>query len=260
MLAGVLPEEEGGVRIAILDLETSPNLAHVWSLWKTNVSLAQLQESGQVIAFAYKWHGESRVHFHSDHHDGHEVMVEKAYEVMSAADAVVHYNGKSFDMPWLRTEFARAGKTPPPPHKDIDLCEVVKKQFRFPSNKLDYVTRELLGDQGGKVKHTGHQLWVDCMAGDSKAWALMRRYNRADVVITERLYDRLLPWIPNHPHHGLFVDADAPVCQNCGSADLQRRGEQVTALGRYARYACQTCGKWSRGGRREGGVDVRGTQ
>lgn len=61
-----------GPKVLTLDIETSPNLAHVWSLWKQNVSLSQLMQSGQVICFAAKWHDKPKVTFHSDHHDGHD--------------------------------------------------------------------------------------------------------------------------------------------------------------------------------------------
>src|SRR5450759_3278074 len=84
-----------GPRLLTLDLETSPNIAHVWGLWKNNVSLNQLIQSTNVISFAAKWHGDKRVLFRSDHHDGHEVMIQKAHGLLGEADAVIHYNGKS---------------------------------------------------------------------------------------------------------------------------------------------------------------------
>ena len=39
--------------------------------------------------------------------------------------------------PWLRTEMAKYGLTPPAPAKEVDLYQVVKRQFRLPSNHLD---------------------------------------------------------------------------------------------------------------------------
>lgn len=240
-------------KILTLDIETSPNLAHVWGLWKQTVALSQLLQRGSVIAFAAKWHGKKPVMFHSDHHDGHKEMVEAAHALTAEADIVVTYNGLSFDMPLLRREFLLAGMAPPAPWRDVDLCRVVKTRFRFVSNKLDNVTRELGLDQ--KLSHTGHQLWVDCMKGDPRAWALMRRYNKQDVVITEQLYDRLLPWIPNHPDVGLYTGVQG--CPKCGGDRLQRRGIQVTAASSFQRWHCQDCGGWSRSARRESATDLR---
>ena len=243
------------MKTLIIDIETSPNLAHVWSLWNQNVGLAQLRESTRVISFAAKWYGDKKVLFYSDHHDGHEAMIERAHVLLDEADAIVHFNGKSFDMKHLKREFAEAGMLPPSPWRDIDLLLAVKKQFRFPSNKLQYVSTAL--GLEGKVQHSGHDLWVRCLAGDEKAWAVMRKYNKQDVVLTEKLYDRLLPWIDAHPHRGLFTDGETPVCGNCGSDQLQRRGYAVTLMSTYPRYQCQKCGRWSRGQSRSKAVDVR---
>jgi len=76
------------LRLLTLDIETSPNLAHVWGLFKQNIGLNQLMESGQVISFAAKWHGDKKVLFYSDHHNGHDVMVQAAHDLLSEADAV----------------------------------------------------------------------------------------------------------------------------------------------------------------------------
>lgn len=249
------------MRRLTLDIETSPNVAHVWALWQQNVSLSQLQSSTQVIAFAAKWYGEKKVEFRSDFHDGHETLVNRAYDLMDEADAIIHYNGNSFDIPHLKREFVEAGFVPPSPHKDIDLCRVVKRQFRFPSNKLDYVSRAL--GLAGKVSHTGHDLWVRCLNGDEDAWKLMRKYNIGDVRLTEELYERLLPWIPNHPHFGLYAEGDeteTDACQNCGSSNLTRQGYSLTQLGKYQRFQCGDCGTWSRGKKAVGTVDVRGVK
>ncbi|NIV35232.1 MAG: hypothetical protein GWN58_38990, partial [Anaerolineae bacterium] len=50
-----------------------------------------------------------------------EGMLEGAWELLDEADAVVHYNGKKFDIPTLNREFVKYGFTPPSPYKQIDL-------------------------------------------------------------------------------------------------------------------------------------------
>lgn len=246
-------------KILTLDIETSPNLAHVWGLWNQNIAINQLVASTEMLSFAAKWYGKPRVMFYSQFHHGHEQMVQAAHDLLSEADIVVHFNGKSFDMPHLRREFLAAGLNPPAPVKEVDLCLVAKKQFRFTSNKLDYITQYL--GLSGKIHHSGFDLWRKCMAGDAKAWAEMRRYNMQDVRTTEELYDKLLPWVPNHPHLGLYVaDGDERNhCQNCGGTDLRLEGYAYTNLGKYQRFQCKNprCGKWGRSKRAVAYVDVR---
>jgi len=253
----------GSPRILVIDIETSPNLAYVWRLFKENVSLSQLRETGQVISFAAKWHGEKRIEFHSDfdfstnEFGGHEAMVRRAWELMDEADMIVHYNGTTFDIPHLNREFILLGLTPPSPHKNIDLLTTARKRFRFTSNKLDHVAQQL--GIGAKVKHIGFDLWRLCMAGDPAAWRLMRKYNRGDVVITDALYEKFLPWIGSHPHYAMFVETKTGfenVCGRCGGR-LTRQGRAYTAVGVFQRYQCVKCKSWSRGKHRLMGVDAR---
>jgi DNA polymerase elongation subunit (family B) len=244
------------LKLLTLDLETSPNVGHIWSLWKQNVGLNQLIDSGSVISFAAKWHDSKKVLFYSDHHNGHAVMIQAAHDLISEADAVIHYNGNSFDMPWLHTEFLLAGLAPPKPYKNIDLLLAVRKRFRFVSNKLDYVTKAL--GLEGKVHHEGHALWVKCMAGEDAAWSKMRTYNKADVVQTEKLFDILRPWIAGLPNPALYNESDEQTCERCGGHDFQKRGFAYTQLGAYQQWQCQGCKSWSRSAKRHHSVDLRG--
>lgn len=238
------------MRILTLDIETSPNLAHVWGLWQQNVGLVQLRESTQLLCMAAKWHDSRGVMFL------HGSDLENIQGLLDQADAVVTWNGDRFDLPHLNREFVEHGLKMPAPYASIDLLKTVRRQFKFPSNKLDYVAGRLLGQK--KASHTGHQLWIDCMAGDERAWRLMERYNKQDVRLTEKLYDRLLPWIPNHPSvplHG--VDSDLLGCPSCGSSSYQRRGYSYTAQSKFPRFQCTKCGRWFRGTLREEGATRR---
>lgn len=240
------------MKILSIDIETSPNLAHVWGLWDQNVGLNQLMEATEMLCFAAKWVGERKTYFYSVHHDGKEAMVRAAYDLLDEADVVLHFNGRHFDVPHLNREFIALGYEPPSPFKQVDLLEVVKKQFKFPSNKLAYVSKAL--GLEGKVQHEGHELWVKCMAGDRRAWATMKKYNIQDTVLNEELYFRLLPWIPNHPSFGAFTGED--VCPNCGGDNLQPRGYALTMQSQFQRFKCRDCGKWSRSTKRVGGTKI----
>lgn len=243
------------LKILVIDIETAPNLAHVWGIWQQNVGLNQLLESGQVLCFAAKWVGQKKVLFYSDYHNGHDEMIRAAHELLTEADIVVTYNGDRFDLPWLNREFLELGLEPPAPYASVDLLKAVKRKFRFPSNKLDYVVQKL--QLGAKVKHVGHTLWIDCLNGSAKAWSQMRKYNRGDITVTEALYNKLQPWIPSHPHVGLY-QGNMDCCPACGSNILHRRGRAYTSMGVYQRFLCVDCGKWSRGNKRIEGSNLRG--
>jgi len=230
--------ERAKLRILTIDIENSPNIAHVWGLFKQNVSLSQLQESARTISFAAKWYGEPEVQFYSEYHHGHQAMVEAAWKLVNEADMVVGYNSKNFDMKHLNREFLEAGLGPVSSYKDIDLLQAARSRFRLTSNKLDYVAGVL--GLGSKTAHEGHSLWVKCMAGDPDAWERMKEYNMQDVVLTEKVYDALRPWIKGHPHMGLFLGKNSG-CPNCGSDNARPAGVAMAIVTAYNEYRCMDC-------------------
>jgi len=167
------------------------------------------------------------------------------WRVLDEADAVVHYNGKSFDTKHIQKEFLLDDMLPPSPFHQIDLLQTVRQQFKFVSNKLQHVAEQL--EIGVKEQTGGMQLWIDCMDGDIQAWKTMRKYNIQDVVLLNKLYNKLLPWIKGHPNFALYMDNPSePTCTNCGSQHGQWRGDEKTEVLAYKRWQCMECGKWSR--------------
>lgn len=229
----------------ILDIETAPNTAHIWGLFKQNIGINQILASGYVMCWAAKWYGEEKIYFSSINRTSPKKMLKEIHKLLDEADAVIHYNGKKFDIPTLNKEFVLHGFKPPLTYKQIDLYQVVRSTFRFASNKLDYVLRAL--GIGEKVKHEGHELWIRCLNGDQDAWDQMEEYNIGDVKPLEALYERILPWIYNHPNHALYANTERPTCTNCGSSHVIKKGFETTKTQRYQRYVCKDCGTPLRG-------------
>lgn len=229
------------MKILFLDIETAPSTVFVWGLFKQNVQINQIVEPGYTLCWAAKWADSNEILF-SSVRDGMENMLQRIYDLLGEADAVVHYNGQKFDIPTLNGEFLKVGLTPPSTYHQIDLLRTARSQFRLTSNKLDFVAQHL--GIGSKVKHRGMDLWRDCMAGDEKAWKQMARYNKQDVRLLPKLYKRLLPWIKKHPNHALYGDMNRPVCPNCGSPRMLSRGFNNTQTQRYRRFCCKDCGTW----------------
>lgn len=223
----------------------APNLATVWGIWNQNISINQLQDTARMLCFAAKWIGNKETMYYSEFHDGRDKMLGKLWELLDEADAVIHYNGERFDIPHIQREFLEIDIIPPSPFKQIDLLKTIKKEFRFVSNKLDHVVGEL--SIGSKLKHEGHQLWLDCMDQKESAWAKMERYNKKDVILVEKLYKRVLPWIKNHPNHSLYQGADRVSCPNCGSHSVIKNGVEHLKTQSYQRYRCGKCGTNLRG-------------
>jgi DNA polymerase elongation subunit (family B) len=229
-------------KILTIDIETSPHVAYAWGLYDVNISLSQVLANSRVISFAAKWYDSKQVMFYSEHHNTRKEMIRAAWELFNEADIVITYNGINFDNKHLQREFILAGLTPPSPFKNVDLLRVVRSQFKFASNKLDFVSQQL--GIGQKVEHEGQALWNKVLAGDAKAWERMKKYNIQDVRLTESLFDFLGPWVKSMPHVGLWTGERC--CFRCGTTDLSQHGFGYTATTVYAKLQCNDCGSWNR--------------
>ena len=182
------------MKILLLDIETTPMQVYTWGLWDQNIGINQIIKHTEMMCFGAKWLGKKQVTFKSAHHHGKQEMLETLHKMMDEADILVGWNSAAFDHKHIRREFLEAGLAPPSDTKDLDLMSIVKANFLFPSNKLDYVAQKL--GVGAKVKHSGFELWIECMAGNDKAWREMKKYQIQDVELLDKLYDVLLPWLP----------------------------------------------------------------
>lgn len=235
-------KNKNGPKILHLDVETAPHLAMAWGLFNQTIRINQIKEPGYTLCWSAAWDHNRRTIYFRSRYD--EDFLSFLWELIDEADALCTYNGVRFDIPVINREFLEAGLTPPSPSKNLDLYKVVKQNFRFASNKLDFVC-QMLGI-GAKIHHKGQELWTGCMEGDEKSWRLMARYNRQDVRLLPKLYDRLLPWISGHPNHALYSSDNRPLCSNCGSGRVQSRGTEKTRTMVYRRFVCTDCGKWLR--------------
>jgi len=243
-----LAPEAKNVRILTIDIESKPLTVYTWSLWDQHVGIDQIVDHGGLLCFAAKWAGDKEVLFFSEWGDGYQAMLEAAHRLLSEADIVVTYNGDRYDTRKLNQAFMLAGMAPPKPFKSVDLIKTNKQRFDLPSRKLDYLVRQT--GVGAKVPHQGFSLWVDCMNGDPKAHAVMEKYNRGDVIVTEKAYLRLLPWLTNTPHMGMFT-RDERSCPYCGSTKLSTGDDPLDQLVHanvtsYRLFKCLRCEGWSR--------------
>lgn len=234
------------MKILLLDIESAPNTVHVWGLREQDIAINQIIESSYILCWAAKWAGDSAITWRrtNKRNQSSKRMIQEIYSMLEQADVVVTYNGLKFDIPTLHKEFLLHDLPPPPPAKQVDLLTIIRREFRFVSNKLDFISSAI--KIGEKTRHEGHTLWVRCMQGDPEAWTKMEEYNRQDVALMEPLYYRLLPWMRGSGlSHAAFGDVGA-CCPKCGSPNHQRRGYYYTDAGKYIRLRCQKCFAWFR--------------
>jgi len=233
------------MKTLLIDIETAPAKAYIWDLRTRYVPLSQVAEDGYILCFAASWMGSGMVEFASRWDHGEKQMIEWAWELLDEADAVIHYNGKRYDIPRLNSEFLVRGLGPPTPSYQIDLYETVSRKFKVLSKSMNHMLRLLSLEE--KVKHKGMELWTECMDGVAASQKEMETYNIRDVEALEDLYTHLLPWIDNHPNVALWMPAtEDRKCTHCGSENLRFKGYKYTRVASYKQYLCKDCGSYSR--------------
>ena len=234
------------LRVALYDLETSPIISYNWGIYEQNA--IEVIEDWQILCFAYKWLGERKVYVVSqDDLKGYKPGVNNDLHVVRAlhalfdeADVVIAHNGDSFDQRKSHARMMVHDLDPPSPYRSIDTLKIARRYAGFTSNKLNDLGKRL--GQGEKLETGGFKTWKGCLDGDPKAWKIMKNYNKRDVILLEKVYFQLLPWIDNHPSMNLN---ELESCPKCGKGPMQKRGTmKTTKVGTRQRYQCQSCGGW----------------
>lgn len=239
-------------KIVVFDIETAPTKAYIWRRWKENIHLDQVVTEGYLLCAVAKFLNEkvprkvSLLSFpdlwKKNPEDDSEV-VKWCWNILNEADIVVAHYGKGFDIPVLNARFIALGLPPPKPYKIVDTKEIASKKFKFPYNSLDGISNYL---GIGRKLDTDFSLWVNCLSGVKSAWKYMVDYCVLDVLLLEKVYKKLLPWIDTHPNVGLYGDMTKCVCPKCGSPHYQRRGFAKTNTQIYRQFKCNGCGGWFR--------------
>lgn len=241
---------KSGPKVLVLDIETAPILAYVWSLWEQNVALNQIKEDWYIISWAAKWLGQKRV-MQADQRkakaiDDDTAILKPLWKLLDEADIVLTQNGKSFDSKKINARFVLNRMKPPSPYRHIDTKILAKRHFAFTSNRLEYMTDKLC-TKYKKLKHekfSGFELWSECLKGNQAAWREMAKYNKYDVLALEELYYVIAPWDSSIDFNA-YTSHEVLLCQ-CGSPRMVKHGFAYKNSGKFQKYVCRDCGAFVR--------------
>ena len=235
------------MKLLYIDIETTPLVVETWGAYESNAMF--IREHSRILGFAYAWNdGPVKAVYplpegYDDIDAAEPAILEELHALLSEADFVVAHNGDKFDIKKINARLIQAGFGPPAPYISIDTLKLARQNFAFTKNNLGELG--LYFGIGGKMQHTGYDLWRGCLEGDLPSWKTMRRYNKRDVELLRDVYAILRPWAKNHPD---IRDIGETGCRTCGSEDLQKRGTRRMPSGTfYQRYQCNSCGAYSRG-------------
>ncbi len=241
-------------KLLFLDIETAPILMTSWSQRPPYAGAVYVLRDTYILMFSYKWSHEKTVRtcalpdfprYKRHKHDDKD-LCGVLHRLMDEADIICAHNGDAFDIKKVQSRLIVHKLKPPSPFRTIDTLKAARRAFKFDSNKLDNIGRYL--DEGRKIPNTGAALWKGVVEEhEPKAWLAMRKYCRQDTELLARVYERVKPWMPNHPNMNVYREPITVGCPTCESSNVQRRGVRVKLSAKFHRFQCQDCGSWFTG-------------
>jgi uncharacterized protein YprB with RNaseH-like and TPR domain len=229
-------------RRLFFDIETSPNIGLFWEAgFKKTIAPDNIIKERAIICICYKWEGEKEVFaLQWDRKQNDKTMLEKFIDVANTATELVGHNGDKFDLAWVRTRCLFHKIDMFPTYQTIDTLKVSRSKFKFNSNKLNYIA-DYLGI-GQKIK-TEFGLWKDIvLQNDKPAMERMIKYCKKDVVLLQQVFEALRGHMDAKIHYGVLFNQDRGSCPECGSKELEKIRNRMTATGlKKIQYQCKTC-------------------
>jgi len=118
-------------------------------------------------------------------------LTKRLIKDFSKFDVVVTYYGSKCDLPYMRTRSLKWNlKFPSYGYiKHIDMYYIVKNKLSLNRNSLANACA-LLGIKG--KNHVFGDIWIRAVTGDQKSIDYILKHNLLDVIILEKLYDRMI--------------------------------------------------------------------
>ena len=233
------------MRTLIFDLENAPGTAFYWRAKTEWIGPHMVINHPFMLSYAAKWQDGRKILSgvvtpeEAQARDDSRIVAEIA-DLLREADKVVAHNCDGFDLPILNGRILVNGLEPLGMVQTIDTLKLARKSFSLTHNSLGALA-DVLGLGTNKLD-TSFSLWVDCMEGDERALGKMLRYNKQDVVVLQKVYERLVPHVKGLPR---LVDGDFQnerVCVQCAGESIRKDGFYRTNASTFQRWRCNDCG------------------
>lgn len=238
----------------IVELELPP--AHLPKILYYDIETTNFNaDFGEVLMFAYQWHGSDEVNLVSvlDYPKCFSLPVEKRdrfvvialCELLNQADIIVAHYGKKFDNKFVQARLAIHNL----PYFDnrstkmFDTCLVARNSMKIGSNRLANLA-QAMGLPEEKTSLTKTQ-WRRANDYCPEALTAMGEYCKQDVRTLFHVAQRLRPLAKHLPSWLILNGEEEKCCHACGGG-LQAKGEWATKSNVYERYQCTSCGAWQR--------------
>jgi len=229
------------------DIETSFNVGIFWrSGYNLTIHPDDIIKERAIICVSWKWEGDETIHNLTwDKNQCDKKLLKDFIKELNKSDEVIAHNGDRFDLKWLRTRCLFHGIDMFPSYQSIDTLKHAKSQFNFNSNKLDYIAKFL--GVGAKLKHEGMDMWKAIIFNkDADALRRMVEYCDMDVVVLEKVYEKLAPYTKHKINYAVLRGGEKFECPECGSLGTLKTTWTTAAGTIQHRMRCGDRGNCSR--------------
>lgn len=231
-------------RILFYDIETKPIAAYIWSLGKQVVRHGQLikgLDQYDIICITYCWNDNKPAKSLDWNYkkQNSKQMISEFDKLIKMADITIGKNSDSFDVKHINAQRFLHGLKPIPDwiRYTDDLQKQLKKYFKFPSQRLDYVS-SMLG-YGGKIKMEFDD-WINIVEKNKhgfKSFKKMIQYGKKDVEDTRAIWNKVSKYI--EPKFNFSTYSNVLCCKTCGSKNIVQNGKRISGGCRYQTYLCK---------------------
>jgi hypothetical protein len=238
-------------KVLIIDIETALMEGYFFSPKTEYIPYKQVKHDWFMLSFSAKWLDEKEI-IYFDQRNRRNIrndkpLLKKLWKLLDKADIIISKNGKRFDKKKIWARLIMNGLEKPSSFRHIDIEEIMRSEFAFTYNSLEYVSDKLckLHKKTKSRMFHGIDLWIACANRNLKAFEEMEKYNKKDVLSTEESYKILSPW-KRSLNFSVYHKGKENVCA-CGSNKFHKNGFAFTDTAKYQRYRCSGCSAESRG-------------
>lgn len=211
-------------RILIYDIETPRLRSELWWSGKQYVNGNDIVDEPRIISISWKWYGEDKVHaahWDLESQDDKEMM-KLFLEDYNQADVIVGINNDRFDNRWVNARALKHKLQVNSFPRSVDVQKQAKRHFRLPSYSLKYLCG-YFDVPHKKLEHEGIIMWrmiqYGTMEERKEYMQKMIEYNVGDIMATEAVFMRLLPFLNLQAHLGVLDGNQKYSCPLCGETE-----------------------------------------
>jgi DNA polymerase elongation subunit (family B) len=235
-------------KILYYDIETTPIRVWTFRLGDQYVDHSSIVDGDKIdiICITYCWNkGPAKSLDWGYEKQDSSAMIAEFDKLVAEADITIGQNSDNFDVKHINTQRLLHGLPPFPDWADCtdDTLKQLKKYFKFPTNRLDYISKVL--GFGGK-NSVKLQDWINIVEkneGGEASFKRMIKYGKKDVEDTRAVFKAIKPYIK--PKLNMATFNQDFCCTNCGSINLKKNGTRVAGKTRYQYFYCNEHGGYA---------------